>query len=65
MSENQILRSKSDIDAEQSYLLPKLHYFSRCYEFRYSQGMKTQISFQNFNEKKEKESFWVHFDEKL
>ena len=51
------LNIKSEIDAEQSHLLSKLHYFSRCYEFLSSQGMRTQIFFPNFNEKKIKTVF--------
>ena len=33
------------------HLLPKLLNLSRCYEFAHSQAMRTEISFQNLNEK--------------
>ena len=56
-SESQISRSKCEIGADWTHLLAKLPNLSRCYDFAHSQAMRTEVSFQNYNEKEKKKIF--------
>ena len=57
ISESQISRSKCEIGADWTHLLAKLPILSSCYDFALSQGMRTEFSFQNYNEKEKKKIF--------
>ena len=57
ISESQISRSKCEIGADWTHVLAKLPNLSRCYDFTLSQAMRTEVSFQNYNEKEKKKIF--------
>ena len=57
ISESQISSSKCEIGADWTHLLAKLPNLSRCYDFAFSQAMRTEFSLQNYNEKEKKKIF--------
>ena len=57
ISESQISRSNCEIGADWTHVLAKLPSLSRCYDFTLSQAMRTEVSFQNYNEKEKKKIF--------
>ena len=57
ISESQISRPKCEIVADWTHLLEKLPNLSMCYDFAHSQAMRTEVFFQNYNEKEKKKIF--------
>ena len=57
ISENQISRSWWEIGADWIQFLAKLPNFSRCCKFAHSQALRTEVPFQNFNEKEKMKIF--------
>ena len=57
ISESQISESKCEIGADWTQLLAKMRKFSRCYDFAHSQATRTEVSFQDYNEKEKKKLF--------
>ena len=50
-------QDQSEIGVDWTHLLAKLPNLSRCYDFAHSQAMRTEVSFQNYNEKEKKKIF--------
>ena len=46
-----------EIGADWNNLPAKLPNLSSCYDFAHSQAMRTEVSFQNYNEKEKKKIF--------